>query len=66
MADALESSLPSTPESVKAIAQSHEGLSIEAAAVNPGTCAGEETAFAIGDVVGRAMAGPVGSPFRGQ
>jgi hypothetical protein len=58
MEDAPESSLPSTPESVKAVAQSNEGAGTEAAApVSTGTPAGEGTAFTIGEGVTRAVEG---------
>jgi hypothetical protein len=55
MEDIPESSLPSTPESVKAIAQSDEGSNAEAVPVNSGTGAGEATAFDIGEGVTRAV-----------
>jgi hypothetical protein len=57
VADTPESSLPSTPEAVKAVAQSHEGSGDETAAASPGKGAGEGTAFIIGDGVGRAVEG---------
>ena len=43
MEDAPESSLPSTPESVKAVAQSNEGSNAVAAPASPDTGAGPAT-----------------------
>jgi hypothetical protein len=58
MAEIPDGSLPSTPESVKAVAQTNEappGGSGEAK--SSGACAGEGTTFVIGDGVGRAVEG---------
>lgn len=66
MADAPESPLPSTPESVKAVAQSQEGSGAEEAAVGPDTSAGEGTAFVIGEGVGRAVEGQTHERVSGE
>jgi hypothetical protein len=57
MEDAPESSLPSTPESVKAVAQSNEGSNAVATPAGPDTPDGEGTAFTIGEGVTRAVEG---------
>jgi hypothetical protein len=64
--DIPESSLPSTPESVKAVAQSDEGSNAEAMPVRPDTGAGEATAFAIGEGVARAVEGGPYEHLSGQ
>lgn len=53
MEDTPESSLPSTPESVKAVAQSDEGSNAAATPASPG--AGKATAFSVGEAVARAV-----------
>jgi hypothetical protein len=55
MMDAPESTLPSTTESVKAVAQSQEVSGVEAPAASPDPPAGEGTGFVIGGGVGRAV-----------
>lgn len=58
MPETPDGSLPSTPESVKAVAQTHEASIADSREVNTSNpCAGEGIAFVIGNGVGRAVEG---------
>ena len=56
MAETQDGSLPSTPESVQAVAQTDEASSADSVAGKPsGACTGDGTAFVIGETVERAV-----------
>lgn len=56
MADTQDSSLPSTPESVKAVAQTHEGVTPDLQKSESSVpCAGDGKLFVIGESVKRAV-----------
>lgn len=57
MIDNPDVSLPSTPKSVEAVAQTDEELSADSADEKPSACPGEGITFLIGDGVGRAVEG---------
>jgi hypothetical protein len=57
MAETPDGLSPSTPESVQAVAQTHEGSSVESDSNASVPCPGDGTAFVIGAAVGRAVEG---------
>jgi hypothetical protein len=57
MAETPDGLSPSTPASVQAVAQTHEGSSTDSDAEASAPCPGDGTAFVIGAAVGRAVEG---------
>lgn len=56
MADTQDGSLPSTPESVKAVAQTHDGVAPDLQkSEGSGSCAGDGRLFVMGESVKRAV-----------
>jgi len=67
MSETLEGSLPSTPESVKAVAQTDEAVAANQQELEkPVRCEGEGTLFAIGESVKRAVEGRPKEPDSSQ
>src|SRR5688572_3662756 len=57
MSETQDGSLPSTPKSVEAVAQTDEALPADSGNVKPSACIAEGITFVIGDGVGRAVEG---------